>query len=169
MVRAVVEGGRDIVCAPYPRREKILLGNVAAPDPYGRPPEARAYEYNLTLLPTSTRANGSELAVEQDGCVEVETMPIGCSVIARRVFEQLISTHRELTWTQGHGAPCVAIFEMVWRDGRLCSEDISFLHRARASGFKVHMYLGPGTPATHHGMHAFRGDVGAFGVKRVER
>jgi hypothetical protein len=172
MVACVMTGGRDIVCAPYPRRQGIDFAAVAAPDPLGRPPESRAYRYNMALLPGVATVEDLLAQVEPDGCVEVEAIPIGCAVIRRSVFDRMIEAYRaELEWLDdfdGAAAPCVALFMLTLEGGKLVGEDFSFLRRARAVGLKVHAYFGPGSPATHHGEHAFRGDLGAFGILRTE-
>jgi hypothetical protein len=176
---AAVMAGKDIVCAPYPRRDGVHFESVAQHDPLGRPPESRAYRYDMKLLPDAPKFKAiDELGAyllekgEADGCVEVESMPIGCSVIRRTVFERMIEAYRgELEIDdelEGVRAPLVLLFMVKLRDRKLVHDDVAFLERARAIGIKVHAYFGPGSPATHHGTHAFAGNVASFGLYRVE-
>ena len=211
LFRGLIATGRDFVCAPYARRDSINLEAIAAHDPMGRLPAARAYRYNVELIPESLTPDGKQLAVDDKGCVEVGGMPLGCSMIRRSVLEKMTEhygqEHEHLNLVDmrnTHGAGRSVLYERIeklcaelerWREGReglvytdvvdgvarrtvalfqlqidetLRGEDMSFCARWRAMGGKVYMYLGPGTPAVHHGEHAYAGHVGAFGVKRVE-
>jgi hypothetical protein len=68
------------------------------------------------------------------------------------------------------GAPerkMVALFQLMIRDGELLGEDISFAQRWKDIGGKVWLYLGPGSPITHHGECAYEGKIEDFGVTRA--
>lgn len=64
-----------------------------------------------------------------------------------------------------------AVFQLAFKNrggGRgLLSEDFSFCDLWRESGQRVFMYLGQGSPVTHHGHHAYEGNIEAFGLRRV--
>jgi hypothetical protein len=62
----------------------------------------------------------------------------------------------------------VALFQLMVRDGALLGEDMSFAKRWQDIGGKVWMYIGPGSPCTHHGEHAYTGSIGDFGLRRKE-
>lgn len=66
----------------------------------------------------------------------------------------------------GKRSPSVAVFLNMIKDRELLSEDFTICERARAIGIDVALYLGPGSPATHHGEHAYRGHLEAFGLQR---
>jgi hypothetical protein len=67
------------------------------------------------------------------------------------------------------GSQAVAMFQLEIHGKNLYSEDYSFCRRWRETGGHVYMYLGEGSPVTHHGSYAFKGSIEAFGLRRQER
>lgn len=90
----MLRADRDIVAAPYPRRDAIdwtrLVTAIAGGDP--RPIEAVAYAYPVSPLP-GTRF---PLTVDTAECVEVAGMPLGCALIRRECFEAMIDHYDAL-------------------------------------------------------------------------
>ncbi len=68
---------------------------------------------------------------------------------------------------RGKKAPTVGLFFHNLVGRKLYAEDKSFCNRWRAMGERVWLYLGAGSPATHHGSHAYVGRLEAFGLKRA--
>lgn len=66
----------------------------------------------------------------------------------------------------GRHYPTVALFNLMNR-GPLYGEDRSFCTRLREAGFDVDLYFGAGSPATHHGEHAYQGHLEAFGLTKA--
>lgn len=104
----------------------------------------------------------------------MNTHGVGRSVLVRRIEELVDEVFRWrsgreemqfLDEVDGQARKTVALFKMIVGP-ELYGEDVSFCTRWRALGGKIFMYLGPGSPAVHHGELAYSGDVGAFGVTR---
>jgi hypothetical protein len=68
---------------------------------------------------------------------------------------------------EGRAIPTVALFQLSIVAGELLSEDRSFCGRWRALEEPIYMYLGRGSPVTHHGEYAFRGHPEAFGIRHL--
>lgn len=167
MLRGMLATGKDFVAAPYPAREGINWKRAAKSPP--ELAEAFAYHYRLHLLDDDT------VAIEADGTVEVKHMPLGACLVSRSCLQQMTDYYggkdSRLMFrdrTAGAVRMTVALFMLLLDDGELWSEDFSFCERWRMVGGKVWMYLGDGAPATHHGDHAFRGRIEAFGVRRLD-
>ncbi len=166
VLKGMLAAGKDFVAAPYPKRDAVDFQRVRAfPE---APPEALAYRYPVRLL-------GDTLSVGADGCAEVESMPLGCALISREALQAMSAYYEEeLGFDDGKHGPSVALFQLFLHDRGLLSEDYSFCARwrnhrsayARGAG-KVWMYLGDGSPVTHHGEHRYAGCVEAFGLKRA--
>lgn len=169
VLRGMLATGKDFVAAPYPRREGVdftrideLKGEV--------PSEVAAYKYALRLLP-----NNGTLEIDKDGSAEVEAVPLGCALLSREGLEKVTESfaNSDVVFDDqlpnGSRVRCVALFQLVFehqRDGKvsLLSEDYSFCARWRSSKQKVYMYLGEGSPVTHHGSHDYKGRCESFGL-----
>lgn len=165
-VLGMLAAGREFVAAPYPKRGGIEFARVAKDD--GRPPEARAYGYKLRTLAAPEGAT-----VDESGCIEVAAVPLGAALLSRACLATMVDHYRhQLEFDDqipGGGVhPTTALFQLLFEGRELLSEDYSFCSRWRALGGRVWLYLGPGSPVTHHGDHAYRGHVEAFGLTRVE-
>lgn len=167
LIRRMLAVGKDFVAAPYPSRSSINFKLVAQAAAQGRPElaEAVAYRYAMHLL-------DGGVAVGEDGTAEIRRIGLGCTLLTRECLASMTELYgrpeRGLTFAdRANGTPVstVALFGLLLEEGELYSEDFSFCNRWRAMGGKVWLYLGPGSPATHHGHHAYRGDIAAFGLR----
>lgn len=137
---------------------------IGAPYPVKRIPARIPYR-------VSGPDGGTKTLVASAHAIQVDDLAFGFMLTHRGAIEEMVSHYRdELWWTDirtGHpNRECVAIFDLMFGETRigpdgkrfrtLDSEDYSFCRRWRALGGKVHMYVGPYTPFTHVGPHAFR-------------
>jgi hypothetical protein len=161
-IRGMLDADRDFVAIPYPRRDMIDFASVRKFAGTETATEALAYRYSCRLV-----ANPPEL--DDAACAEVEAMPLGCALLSRKLLTEM--TVKALTFndelTPGVFKKTAALFNLLMgqNDG-LLSEDYSFCARVRAMGSKVWMYLGLGSPASHHGSWSYHGDVESFGYRR---
>lgn len=180
LLRRLLKLGRDFVAVPYPRRRPIDWRRVAQDD--GVHPEAHLYDYPVRISPEMRGG-----AIEPDGCTAVTGIGLGCTLLTRSCVERMVEHYKhDLGFSDlvgGEKHRTVALFQLlflhtrvlldedgdpIW-DRELLSEDHSFCARWCAMGGEVSMFLGAGSPATHHGDHAYRGHLEAFGVKLVEQ
>lgn len=155
MVDRMQSDGHDVLGAPYPRKR------ILATFPY---------------KPLDAALKSKRIEVKND-CVEVELLAFGFMLTSRACLQLMVDHYRESDWFSD-GTPTdrrevVAVFRQVMTDkmslpdgGRfreLYSEDYSFCHRWRAIGGKVQMYVGPGAPLGHVGMHKFIGSRDEIG------
>lgn len=154
MIAAAENGGHDWLGAPYPRKR------IPAAFPY-KPLQSQ-----------------TEVV---DECAEVELLAIGFTLISQRCLALMVDHYREEDWfTDGHDAAnpheTVGIFKQVTTDTitrpdgtrfrELYSEDYSACYRWRAMGGQIQMYVGPGSPVAHVGMHSFEGLPSELGNTR---
>ena len=198
---------KDIVFAPYPRRDEPV-GYHAWRGDIGKVQQAM-------------------VAPDSDGTAEVDSGPLGCCLMSRRAVDVMWEHYMaqseepsdaELDALIGEGRiaqlrdgvhprqvahamlreafrmgrarpdlrfddyedkrlhPSLALFQLAISQRAfaggfmraLCSEDTSFMDRARAAGVTVHMYLGPGSPVDHVGEKVFKGDLAFYGLSRQE-
>jgi hypothetical protein len=159
VVLGMLRAGKDFVAAPYPRRDELRLSEVRKNPNVNE--LVSAYRYTLHPL-------GEELCVMPDGTAEVKAMPLGCALLSRNMLEQMTAHFaNSLRFSDKKCGDSVALFSLIHEGDQLWSEDHSFCLRWRALGGKVWMYLGEGSPVTHHGSYAFRGSVESFGVRRA--
>jgi len=161
---------RDVVLCPYPKRQggaggAIHWENVAKAAPeYKSHPESRAYAYALRVV------DGGDQSVQPDGTVEIAGFGLGCCLISRSCLEKMAAYYEAADGFDdrflGKPVATVGLFKQIHEGRELHSEDYSFCYRWRAMGGKIAMYLGPGSPVTHNGDHAFRGHLEAFGLRR---
>lgn len=159
LVVSMLDAGRSIVGAPYPvKRIKARYPyRLAGPDSGTVPVEVR------------------------DGCIQVDDMAMGFMLVEAEVVRTMIRHYRDDLWYSdtrpGHETrELVAIFAQMFgetmtdpsgkRFRTLDSEDFSFCRRARAIGYSVNMYVGPGAPVHHVGPHLFRGNIHDVGKTR---
>lgn len=160
IVQRMLECGHDWVGAPYPRKR------IPAAFPY-RPLRADRTSGRLPVV---------------NGCIEVQDLSIGFTLQSRKCLEDMIK-HYDATewWIEGDGVGGwrreVGIFRQVRTapemvpDGKggtmefceLMSEDYSACWRWRQMGGKIQMYVGPGAPVNHVGMHSFKGEIREIG------
>ena len=162
--------GHPIIGAPYPRkairweRSAARARELAAA---GEPITADELETNAVDYPV--KPGGSEPG--PDNCVDVPGLGFGfmftSTDVLRTMWERYEDTLSFGDVFFGKAHPTVALFNLLLPKDRgegpestLDSEDYSFCYRARECGFKVQMYLGPGSPLDHAGSHVFRGIVG---------
>jgi hypothetical protein len=160
--RGMLDAERDFVAIPYPRRDMIDFASVRKFAATETATEALAYRYSCRLV-----NNPPEL--DAAACAEVEAMPLGCALISRRLLAEMTAQADKFQdeVTPGVFKQTAGLFNLiVAENGGLLSEDYSFCHRVRAMGGKVWMYLGLGSPASHHGSWSYHGDVESFGYRR---
>ena len=157
VIRGMLAADKDFVAAPYPRRDGVDFKRVR--ENPSIPAEGVAYRYSLRMT--------GELNVGEDGCAEVEGMPLGCALIKREALQKAYDAFEPVLGfdEDAHGVS-VALFQLILKDRALLSEDYSFCERWRTMGKKVFMFLGDGSPVTHHGEHRYEGNLGAFGLRR---
>lgn len=165
----MLASGHGFVAAPYPRRDCISFSSVAkAAKSNDATPEAYAYRY-------SVRTIGGELRpCDEHDCAPIAGIGLGCVLLSREVLQQMTEQYRhELLFVADDDRETVALFQLMLVDNKargnveLLGEDMSFCHRWRAMGGEVRMYLGPGSPISHHGPHEFKGSLEAFGYRRT--
>lgn len=164
VVLGMLAAGRDVIAAPYPKRDGVDWALLEKPDARGRTLEQRAYQYAIALPSSAT-----EMAFDAHGCTEVAGVGLGCALISRACLEAMVEHYRQELEVEDARGPMVAIFQLVIRGRSLLSEDYSFCRRWRDLGGKVWLYLGEGSPVTHHGTYTYRGHLEAFGLTRVSR
>ena len=166
MLRANLVGGHDYVAAAYPRRH--IYWDRAAGQASAELAEAKAYNYPVRLL------NPSMPSVDKHHCAEVAGSGMGATLLSRAMLERMTAHYGDpgdLTFfdTQDEKLTVCLFyrgFHMGDRnDPDLPSEDYAFGIRWRKLGGKVMLYLGPGAPASHAGMHVYQGRPEAFGIR----
>lgn len=158
VIRGMLSANKEFVCAPYPRRDGVDFKRVR--ENSSIPAEALAYRYSVRI-----GVNG--ISVTDDGCTEVEGMPLGCALIERKALQEMYDAYQPvLAFDEEMHGESVALFQLILRDRALLSEDYSFCERWRTMGKSVFMFLGEGSPVTHHGEHRYAGNLEAFGLRR---
>lgn len=167
VVSKMIAVGQEVVSVPYPKRDvRWDLAYEAARS--GKHPEHGAYEYVFRALSEE---------VSSDGLVRVAGVGMGCTLISRWCLELMWSEfvggdkHEDLRAWDNHpvdGGETVMLFAMQWGEmngkRHLFGEDLSFCNRWRELGGTCWMYVGEGSPASHHGHHYFRGTAEGFAL-----
>jgi hypothetical protein len=167
VLKGMLASGHDVVCAPYPRREGVDFESVTKNAGLA-PPEALAYRYSVTL---KGHPHPAPLELDVHDCAEIEGIGFGCTLISRAALERMVAHYDEelgfADMTAG-GRRVVALFQLTFagEPRQLYGEDTSFCRRWRDIDGRVMMYLGPGSPIDHHGAHAYKGCIEAFGLVR---
>jgi hypothetical protein len=161
-VYGMLASGRDFVQVPYPRRGEIDWRGADQ----DVPAEARGHRYSI-------RAAGP-WAIDEHNCAEIYGTGLGLTLLSRACLEKMTAHFSPLLTVTDDGAPTVMLTTLMMAtdpEGRrvLLSEDYSLCERWRQTGGKVYAYLGPGSPATHHGDIALRGAIESLGLRRVGR
>jgi hypothetical protein len=159
-IRTLVALDLPIVALPYPKRD-IHWGRVYEAARAGKNPEAAAYEYVV---------RSEKETVDARGILDVKGVGMGCTLLRRDMLEEMTFAYKdELEAWDNHdteGGPTVMLFAMRWDTLKgkrhLYGEDISFCTRWLDMGGKIAMYVGPGSPAHHHGPWRFRGSLEGF-------
>lgn len=168
VLRGMLAANVGFIAAPYPRREGVDWERVRQADESTHP-EALAYRYCVRLGP-------AKLDCDSQGKVKVGMVPLGCALLSRELLDGMWAHYQDadgfLDEPGGIDTPCVALFGLMWEPkeggGRgLLSEDYSFSKRVRNMGEDVWLYLGDGSPVNHHGSHAYKGHLAAFGLRRA--
>jgi hypothetical protein len=168
-LNAMLESGHDLVGAPYPRRrlrwERVAreaLSGCCSPDDL----QAAAYDYPYGIADASENT----LVEVSGGCVRVDWMAMGFTLMTRRCLERMWQHYaptlsfgdvvdEHLSWT-------VALFQLLlppqsptppFAVGPMLSEDYSFCRRWADIGGECQLYVGPGSPLHHVGPHVYRG------------
>ena len=74
-----------------------------------------------------------------------------------------------LDLVDGQIVSTVNLFQLLNRDGVLCSEDASFATRWRAIGGRIWLYIGDGSPIAHYGRNCFQGSIEDLGFTRAKK
>lgn len=82
LLTGMLRADRDIVCAPYPRRDGIDWARVRKVAEL--PAEAAAYYYPLKLV------DPTRIAPDAGECIEIEGMGLGCALIKRAALERMV-------------------------------------------------------------------------------
>lgn len=91
-----------------------------------------------------------DLWSDENGLIEVDTLPNGFLAISRSVFERLERAHPE-RWYEHQGRRDFCHFQMIFKDGHLHSEDTHFCREWRELGGKV--FLDPEVTLSHWGIN----------------
>lgn len=164
-VFGMLASGHDVVACPYPKRDGVdwaSLEKRRALEHDAHRLEHLAYKYALAL-----REDQPTFNIDERLCAEVAGVALGCALISRAALERMVVHFGEELGFSDEGRPTVALFQLLIRGGSLLSEDYSFCRRWRDMGGTVHVYLGDGSPVTHHGTYAYRGHIEAFGLWRA--
>lgn len=173
----MLKAGRDIACAPYPKRGEVHFERV---DHRIEPVDAKAYAYSVRWNPEK----GDGVIDPADGTTPFAGTGLGCCLIKRSALEKMVEhyggkrsvagsngwANADLVFgdvVNGQRHRTVALFQLLNRDGELLPEDLSFFARARDIGLDVRLYLGQGSPVHHYGDFRYAGHIEAFGVTRV--
>jgi len=157
-LRGMLAADKAFVAAPYPSRDWV---NWARAREGG---EAAAYGYRVRFLEGFT----GNLEVGKDGCAEVAGLGMGFALLRRDMLVSMTEHFREqLEIDDDDGQALVELFWSQLHARRRPSEDIGFCDKWREMGGKVWMYLGPGSPVTHHGDWSFVGHPERFGVRHA--
>lgn len=172
-IYGMLRAEKGFVATPYPRRDGIDWERIRN-FPGHLPAEAAAYTYSLHPLPEVPLIPSN---VAKDGTIAMRSVPLGCALLERKFLQRMSDTcTRRYADRRRDGSVVITadLFGLAYtapKEGEdvfpgLLSEDYSFCERVRAMGHTVHMYLGSGSPAVHHGTHAYRGTIEAFDMRR---
>jgi len=130
----LIDAGVDCVAGVYPRRELPI-------------------SYPVHFL-----GDGQTHDVV-NGLVEVKAVPAGFLCMSRPMLERMTQAYADLSFKSSKTPhPVVDLFGNVHVDEMKLSEDLSFCHRWRALGGKVHII--PDMTMAHVGPHIFTGRLG---------
>lgn len=106
-----------------------------------------------------------DLWENENGYLEVETLPGGFLSVSRNVFDKLKSANPDrIINISGHTMHCY--FEMKYQNGHLCGEDSLFCQEWRSIGGKV--WLDPRIELTHWDLNIpYQGNIGGWLKKKM--
>lgn len=164
-VYGMLASGHDFVQTPYPKRGDIDWKAVGATDDE-RPIEARGHRYAMRVPPVGFH-------LDEHICSEIYGTGLGLTLLSRKCLKSMCDYYRGTLETVDDGRPIVMLTSLLLAtdpSGKrvLLSEDYSLCERWRQMGGRVMLYLGDGSPATHHGEYAFRGRIESLGLRRIE-
>ena len=83
---------RDFVACPYPNRDDIAFDAIEEKIRTGDPRsvEQVAYRYSFTPL------KAGELEADEQDCVEIQHIGLGCALLKRELLQRMVDTFREL-------------------------------------------------------------------------
>lgn len=146
---ALLASGKDLICAPYPKKKMSLHPLIL-----GETPELRAggaYEWPFIRLPGE---------VPEMEVLKVSSIPMGCTMISRALLETMTAHYgtdeHNLTFLDSDEQETVALFNLILKNKRLYPEDFSFCERAKECGVHPHLLL---RPTDHTGSFTFPGDL----------
>lgn len=164
-VLGMLRAGKAMVACPYPRRAGVNWEAVKQGAELGAEPlESVAYQYSIL----GYDVNSAQID-EETYTTEVEGVGFGLVLLRReelKAFYDATEDYLDDPWhLRPTRAPVANTFMLVEGPG-LASEDFSFCWRWRHRGNKVHLYLGPGAPASHWGLARHGGHIEALGLRR---
>lgn len=164
-----VEGGKEIMCGPYPKKtiawEKV---SIAAQNGVGKenPFDLEQYVSDFVFNPVGG-AKSFKLAEP----VEVAEGGTGFMLITREALEKYRDAYPEYSYKPDHirtdqfdgTREITAFFDCVIdpESKRYLSEDYFFCQQARKAGLSV--WMCPWMKLNHVGSYIFKGDMGALG------
>lgn len=128
-ISEILQYNRDIVAATYPLKQ-----------------EGESFP---------VRFLDRQLYADEDGLIEVESVPTGFLCIRRNVLEDLASKAEKFMPKSDKRSPLPCIFERQINDGMRWGGDYTFCRKARAAGYKI--YLDPDHYFEHAGEHQYAG------------
>lgn len=161
-VAALILADKDIVCAPYPKKEINWDGVRKA----AKEDKADLADYSASFVFNTVTNQQGYVETDEDGIIEVRHGGTGFMLIKRRVFENLkqyVPTYRRSTErdpkTGEYIHPLTYEFFATSIDGTgaLLSEDYHFCALWKKYGGQIHMH--PAIPLSHMGSYRFEGDL----------
>lgn len=162
-VYGMLASGHDFVQAPYPKRGVIDWEAIARSDD-PRPITARGHRY---VILTS-----GPWVLDEHHCAEIMGTGLGLTLLSRACLQALVDHYRPQLEVDDRGKRTVLVTAHLLAKSPkgatvMLSEDLSLAERWRQMGRRVVLYLGPGSPASHHGDFAWRGQIESLGLRRT--
>ncbi len=157
----------DIEFAPAALIGMLAAGKDFVAAPYRKKKEKREYAVRRDTAHSPT-VDPVTSTVRITGC------GLGFALMTRKGLEIMVDHYRpalRFTDVDSHGAKrdTVALFQLVRgapnQDGDvpLLSEDLSFCSRWTDLDGEIYLYVGEGSPVTHHGSYRYVGDLNDLG------
>lgn len=170
IIAIMIGSDLDVIACPYPRKrirwdsvalavrdedEQVSLGRQTASELQGESTDwpMRTISPEPSIILTNND-NGQVWPV-----YEANECAMGFTMLSRSCLERMCEAYRRdlefLDQDAGKKCPTVALFQLMIRDGTLCSEDYSFCERWKDIGGKMWML---GDNCSHVGAHRFHAD-----------
>lgn len=169
---AMLKVDRLIVGVPYPmkRIDWAAVARVADDPPEALRDPVTSSELEAAAVHYAPNLDEVSNEPDADGCVDVERLPIGFSLIKRSTLEEATRHYYSTLAYWRPGQPMteksVALFmPCITADGEYRGEDYAFCERLRAMGTTLSLYVGKGAPLDHVGAHVFKGSPLALRAK----